>query len=408
MKKAIIFILSIGFSSSVCAQTDFRSGYVITNSGDTLQGLLNYREGNNAHKTCEYKASKNSNVISYEPSQISGYGFVNDTFFQSGRLPGENNGVAVFFEVIIYGNASLYKFEKMFFIKKGNSDVQELVTGFREKLVDGKKYLKETNQYVGVLNILLFDCVKLRSEIPKAKLDEKSLSHLIENYNKCKGETPVNYKSSKPWIRSYISVSGGINSSKVQFQKYVKDFNHLSGKFEGYTSPMLGVSANISSPRFSEKFSLNLDFLYVNTEYKGQGVVEDTYAVHTNYMTIAIQSIKGQVGLRYTLPERKITPYLNGGISTTYHLKSKSSLVQEVESNNTVKTYETSALPISKQEIGIWMGIGGQMTIASKAKIFLEFRAEQTDGISSFNISSIPAIRSRVNNLQFIIGIRIK
>jgi hypothetical protein len=408
MKQLVFFIWFTGLLSTGSAQTDFRSGYVIKSSGDTLQGLLRYREGNNAYRTCEYKTSKDSNGISYGPDQISGYGFANDTFFKSGHLPGETTGTSVFYEVIIYGEASLYKFEKRFFIQKANGELQELVTGFREKLVDGKKYLKETNEFVGLLNILLFDCVELRPKIPRAKLDEKSLSNLIEDYNKCKGGSNINYKASKPWLASYMSVAGGVNNSKVQFQKYIKDFNHLSGKFEGYTSPMVGVSANVSSPRFSEKISLNIDLFYVKSEYNGYGVVQDNNAVHTNDVTITIQSIKGQVGLRYTMPERRITPYLNGGISTTYHVKSSSTLLKEVESNNVVKTYETSALPISKQEIGIWMGLGARMTIANKANVFLEFRIEQTDGISSFNISSSPAIRSRVNNLQLIVGIRLK
>ena len=71
-KLLIIFIL-LCLSNILNAQNDFRAGYIITNSNDTVFGEIDYRGDILMGKLCKFKT--NGNIVDYLPSQISAYRF---------------------------------------------------------------------------------------------------------------------------------------------------------------------------------------------------------------------------------------------------------------------------------------------------------------------------------------------
>jgi hypothetical protein len=157
MKKLLLLTITVSLAEFSFSQTDFRKGYIITHARDTLFGLVDYREGDKAHKACDFKESKDQNAITYEPSKIVGYGFVNDKYLESREIsmPGQQPK-PVFLEAIVRGLISLYKFEKVFFIEGNASGLQQLVNESKEVIVDGKKVLKKTNQHV-IINVI-YNC----------------------------------------------------------------------------------------------------------------------------------------------------------------------------------------------------------------------------------------------------------
>ena len=203
MKRLILLLITICIAEFSFSQTDYRKGYVITNARDTLFGLVDYREKAKAYKSCDFKISKDQNAITYEPNSIVGYGFENDKFFQSREISIKNQpSQVVFLEVIVRGLVSLYKFEDTYFIEKGNDGLQQLINETNEVYVEGKRVLKNTNQHVGTINMLVFDCAEIRERVQKIKLDERVLTNLIEDYNRCKGEPGITFKAKQTLDKS--------------------------------------------------------------------------------------------------------------------------------------------------------------------------------------------------------------
>jgi hypothetical protein len=230
---------------------------------------------------------------------------------------------------------------------------------------------------------------------------------LVEDYNRCRGEPSTTFKAKKPWTKAIVGVIGGLNVSQLEFKPNV-GFEHLTGSFEISKSPMVGISLDILSPRFSERFSFHGNAFYFTSKYYSYTLISSDASTKRNYVTIELQQIKIPIVFRYTFPERNFTPYFNIGISSTVHLNSSSDWIQEVESNNVVETFKNEALSIKKNQLGIWGGLGVIRSINNNLNVFVELRYEQTDGVSQNSIQPHADLQSAIANFQVLIGIRTK
>lgn len=407
MKKLTLLIAIICITKFSFSQTDYRKGYVITNAGDTLLGLVDYREKAKAYKSCDFKISKGQNTITYEPGSIIGYGFENDKFFQSREISIKNQpSQVVFIEVIVRGLVSLYKFRDTYFVEKDNNGLQQLVNETEEVFIDGKRIFKNTNQHIGTINTLVFDCPEIRTKVQKIRLEQKALTTLIEDYNRCKGAPSITFKANKPWTKAMVGVSGGLNVSELNF-KANPAYEHLAGNFEVSKSPIIGVTLDILSPRLSERISFHGSLHYLTSKYYNYTLYNRSSSVERNYVTIDLPQLKVPIGIRYTFPKRVFTPYINVGVSSTIHLNANSKWVQEVESNSVVNTDENEALTIKSKQLGLWGGLGVLKSINSKLNALIELRYEQTDGIAPSSTDS-QGLNSKISNIQIFIGIRTK
>ena len=73
----VALLACLVFSTAIQAQ-DFREGYVITNNGDSITGLVSYSAGNKNLARCTFKATRKSDVVYYSPAEVESYGFVGD------------------------------------------------------------------------------------------------------------------------------------------------------------------------------------------------------------------------------------------------------------------------------------------------------------------------------------------
>lgn len=407
MKRLLLLITAIIIAKIGWSQTDYRNGYIITGARDTLYGLVDYREGAKAYKSCGFKISKSQNTITYEPHNTIGYGFENDKVFQSREISikGQPSEV-VFLEVIVRGPLSLYKFEHVYFIEKNGTDLQQLINETNEVFIRGKKLIRNTNQYIGTLNMLLFDCAGMRSKIQRTKLAEKALTNLVEDYNRCQGATGITFKAKKPWTKAIIGATGGLNISQLSFP-FNPGYEHLAGDFEISKSPMIGVSLDLFAPRLSERISFQTDLLYLTSKYYNYTLNTGSSSIERNYVTIELKQFKIPIGIRYTFPKREFTPYFTAGISSTIHVNASSKRVLEVESNRVVNTNENEALAIKNKQVGLWGGCGVLKSINNKLNAFIELRYERTDGIEPSPLN-LQGLYSKISNLQIFIGIRTK
>src|SRR5690606_24877667 len=109
---------SSGLVISSYSQSDFREGFIIALKNDTIHGLVNFREGSKSYRFCDFKTSEETQVYTYSPDQLIGYGFVNDKFFVVKEVIVGGSGETEFVQLLVGGLVNLYKFEALYFVSK--------------------------------------------------------------------------------------------------------------------------------------------------------------------------------------------------------------------------------------------------------------------------------------------------
>jgi len=394
----LLLVITKGFS-----QADFRKGFIIKSPNDTLRGYVNFKEGTRVFKECDFRLGQEQTTATYGPDQIVGYGFDNDKFFISREVKFQETTETVFLEVLVDGFARLYKHDKKFFIEKDTSGLLPLINEVKETYVNDRRVLKNTNEFVATLNMYLFDCVEARPQLQKIRLLERPLTELVKDYNVCKGGTAKIYKEKKPWSKANFGIVGGLTLSTLDFtsESPLDLFDHLTGTFENTTSPTIGLSFDVTSPRITERFSLTGNILYTSSSF--YKFSEKPTPQTRDYVTLKATQLQVPLGFKYTFPIKKISPFIQFGAIYVIQTKSSSTWVREVLNGNIVTTTEGEALEISKNQLGFWGGIGLIRPTFKKFDTSFEFRYSMTNGLSPYL-----QLQSRIVNFQFLLSIRTK
>ena len=405
--KRLLLIASVAMAANVgYSQVDFRKGFVVTPAHDTIHGLIKYREGAKAFVSCIFKASRKLQATTYGPNDIASYGFIDDKVFQSREVTLKDQPPAVvFLEVLVRGRVTLYRFEDVFLVEKERAGLQQLVNKSKIIDVNGSKAIRYSNEHFTVLNPLLFDCAETRPMVPEVHLTQRDLTKLIEKYNHCVGASTITFKDAKPWARAYASLMVGPSFSDVKFD-YHSSYEHLSGTFYTSKSPVVGITGELLSPRISERLSFHLSVLYSSPTYKGFTLLQYVGGNYRHFVTIKLSELKVPFGFRYTFPMEAITPYVNAGISSTFHLSTSSYWIKEWEYNGIVDTAESEAVAITENQRGVWAGAGVLRSISEKLFVFGELRYERTTGIAETVIDNVAKLKSNISNFQIVLGIR--
>lgn len=399
--KRILVIVVILYTQHAYSQANFRKAHLITNTGDTLTGFIDYREGSKNFKTCEFKKSIEGESVNYNPNQIKGYRFVNDKYFESREIKIDDDEVEnVFLEVLVKGKVSLYKYMSKYYVGK-DSLFYQLKNEQKEVEIEGRQLVKNTNEHIGILSYLLSDCMGLQSNIKGVRIDEKQLTKLIEKYNKCTGEPTITFKAKKPWFKATVGVGAGGVLSSIKFSPSIQGAEYLTSDFKNDYSLIVGSNFELSSPRLNERIAFYVGAYYLNSKYVSFNVQELSSYTVRNDVVINLKQLKVPFGFRYTLPEKNITPYFSLGASATLHLSTSSQWIAEIERNYVVETYENEALQINEYQIGYWGGIGAKKKINSRFSGKIELRYELTDGINT----NESIVSSEIRNVFLLIGI---
>ncbi len=255
-------LLGIGFlllSIHLSAQTDFKPGYVITNTNDTLYGEIDYRGDLLMGQVCKFRA-KGHEVVQYTPKDIAAYRFIDSKYFVSREVAGKD----VFLEFLIKGQVDVYYFrDKLgdhYFIEKENMPLTEIPyeEGFKE-MEGGKQYSYKTKKHIGILNYYMQDAPEVQSEINDLrKPAHDNLIKLAEDYHQlvCKdGEPCVIFVKKQPLVKVTLDIAAGMI-------------------FADGHAPIGGVLLNFWMPRANEKIYFRTGALYLGNEisYEGSSV----------------------------------------------------------------------------------------------------------------------------------------
>ncbi len=274
MKLKKLFFLGLLISRLVLnAQTDFRPGYIIKNSSDTIYGEIDYRGDLLMSSICKFKSE---NVIKeYSPYDITAFRFIDSKYY----LSKEVNGTNVFLEYLIKGKVSIYYMRNdkgdHYYLDKENVRLTEIPYEEGIKYVDDKQVFFETTKHIGLLNYYMQDAPEIQSRIQNVKKPEhKNLIKLAEYYHNavCEGEKCIIYEKKQPFLKVNLEAVAGV----VNFEN-VEDLND---KYYFQS----GVIAHFWMPRTNEKIYFKTGFLYSQVEQYGESKNYIKIPIHIGFL----------------------------------------------------------------------------------------------------------------------------
>ena len=212
MKIEPLIICLLLFAPILNAQTDFRPGYVIDFSGDTLYGDIDYRGDMLMGSICRLQIHEGE-ITEYSPYDIAGFRFIDSKFFVSKEISGK----MVFLEYLINGKVSIFYLRDdlgdHYYIDKDGLGITELLYEEGVKSVNLHKTVYEnteteeimfnTTKHIGYLKVYMQDYPEIFSKIESLqKPDQAPLIRLAEKYHNgvCPDEMCVVYEKKLPLI----------------------------------------------------------------------------------------------------------------------------------------------------------------------------------------------------------------
>ena len=388
----VVSMILLLMSLSVSAQ-DYRPGYVIKNSHDSISGFVAYRSDSKNLLECLFRQTKNGETIKYGPEQLRAYGFYGDKKFISISPP---NGLGlsqkIFANQLVDGSMSLLKIRKTFVILSNDSlTVLPIPVSKELKNSDGN-WSKKDKRYVGVLNYLILDCQLSADEISYAEGD---LTNLIRSYNRCKGET-ASLASQKPLGKLNFLLFGGYARSEMAMDLFT------DVKFSPSYSVIFGAGLELSSPRIFDRLFVSTDIWYHNTFYQAYDKIPFAGNIRHQDIFMDVSYFKIPVGFKYNFRNTN-TPYIKLGISFTaisgIHIKTW----EEVEApDGVVYGDEKWGGYNVRDPKGIWGAIGYDHMVYRRLRVIAELRYERGEGFIGTPIQSF----STLKNFNLLLGIR--
>lgn len=210
-----ILVLTLFFSFTLChGQADFRPGYAVLLSGDTVRGTIDYRGDALMSTTCRLKDAGGS-INSYSPAQLQSYRFIDSKYYVSRDVKAEGQTKRVFLEVLIKGKVTILYFRSdinRYFIEKQDLGISELP--YKEVIVqqNNKHFNSPSTQHIGILMYYFQDAPELRDDIEKIKKPETDpLIRLAHKYNSKRSEPAEKtaYQKVSPVAAVYFEAIAG-------------------------------------------------------------------------------------------------------------------------------------------------------------------------------------------------------
>lgn len=311
MKKLLILLLIFPVTA-VFSQSNFKEGYLITLTNDTVYGLIDFRTDYTNAEVCRFMKSPDAAVEAYLPGSIAGYRFVAEgKYYVSKKVVFENLNQTYFLEFLLQGLKNLYylPFDKGIFFFEDKDGNMVGITRRPDQIIENYK-LKVDNRYKGVMSYLFRDCMPLATETSRVGFDKASMIQFSREYHDrvCDtGESCIifehNYKRS--FIQLDFTFFGGAELVNVKLTDI--NFPAMSS-----LSPYIGAGIQLSSPRFLKMLHYTLE-----GSLSALSVRSEHNVYFLGQYVFGYQSIIGRLntGFEYIHDKGRIRPALGAGLN---------------------------------------------------------------------------------------------
>ncbi len=298
MKQTVLLFFYFLLSGlSVWAQSDYRPGYILNSTGDTIPGLVDYRRDSKTWESCSFKPNASSGSRNIQPAEYKGYGFDDGRRFTAFQIKDGDQSKMVFLEVLFKGRINLYylreSLTERFFIQKEELGLVEL--SYSEEYIDknGADFLYQSKRHIGMLKYYMNDAPSLNEEIERMKKPSMTgLISLMQDYQKLfsrEKDTKVYRRKSYPFKLNPELTVGSIR------------YTDVPAEVSSYKIIAKGVYLHCWLPWINERLYLETGALWVKAN------INDTTGTYSqSYWKIPIRA-------EYVMPSKIIQPYFSLG-----------------------------------------------------------------------------------------------
>jgi hypothetical protein len=316
----ILAVTALLLTLPASAQRKAHEGYIILNSGDTLNGDIAIQSDVSNSLQCLFKSAEDEKFQTYTPDMITEYRFSRGRKFISAITLGIDELENGFLEFLVNGRFSTFAYYSpdlnvRFFGRIENGNVFELKnTSSIFVTEDGTAYSFEKKEYIGTLNYSMQDYPNTSERIHNMALNRSSLVKLAKDYHQytCPDSECVVYIAEKRIPELKVGI---ISSFSHMWVKAPWETNILVNTLPGF-----GISMNLTDlPLISKNFSFQTDFLYSRQLYEyDREVLDNSHFLNMPNELFTISSIRIPVVLKYSFKIPRVRPFLGVGASFSF------------------------------------------------------------------------------------------
>lgn len=380
MKKVILSILCAISATVTMAQTNPKSGYVITNSGDTIRGIIDLRTNERLSKQCKFWANGEKEGKTYKPGDIESFRFEDGgKFFVSRRLNVTGTPELYFAEFMVQGKMNLYcvvyRKNEYFFFEREDGEMaaltnRDLTYTTNNAIEMSKGNIQEKREQYGKVKMLLQQSMQAVEGLDDNNISRKKLVKVVRDYHNdvcTDGSTCIvyEYKEKSDKIKAHFKAF----ASYAYYATEMVDMNTFMGvgdyTVENYPGSTyeIGIGTEIELERVMKGFSVECEMAFT-PKYKSTRDVEEypsspyfntiKYTYEKSILTFSLGAVK-------SFGQGKIQPIVHGGGFAVIHFRPKET--------KTI-SYKVDRAPTKDEKnwcnsahYGIYLGAGAQMPL---------------------------------------------
>lgn len=369
MRKSIISFLLAIVATATMAQTNPKPGYVITNTGDTIRGVIDFRTNEKLSKQCEFWANGEKEVKVYQPGDIEGFRFDNNgKYFVARRLNVTGTPELYFAEFMVQGKMNLYcvtyKTDEYYFFEREDGEMAELTNRYTSYMsidaaVQGTKdIVKEKKRQYGKVKMLLQQSKSAVADMDDNNMTRKKLVNVVRDYHNevCTDGSSCmvyEYNEKTDRVKTHLKAFAGFAyySTEMTDMQSDQDMNFPGSTYE------IGVGVEIDLERVMKDFSVEFG-LGFTPKYKStceeEGVDKTySYTYEKSILTFAVGGVK-------RFGNGKIRPIVRAGGFAVAHLSAQETWGYKskyVSTSSAPNTWGTST------HFGVYVGGGVQIPV---------------------------------------------
>lgn len=425
----LLGVIVIFFSTELTAQTEATSGFVVTNSNDTIRGIILNKDWDISPETIKFKTINDKDYKTYSAADIKAFS-VDSSALYLGRTilldispievdkliqidinsidlnklyndayPPDTATRHVFIKELVRGSISLYCHRDAttklhFFIQKKDSIFTELISRKYKSMTNSNSYSRALfyenqvwlyEKFRTQLKILMQECPSLSEKIDRVTYNEEELADLIIAYNNCLQQPSQVLFTRRKSKLFKVALAAGIFTSDITFTGQVNLYDMKDADFSPYSNVSAGFSFVLFLEKRFHRHNIVNDVLWKRLKFDGSFEEADErfglpLIYHRDYH-IDISYIKLNTIYRYYFFSSKKTKlFMEAGWTNAWAMNMEATLHQEERIlNNAYKTQAT--IFERKHEEGFIVSVGGYY----HGRYGLKFSYERSNGMSDYD-----------------------
>jgi len=407
ISKSLFLAFLCLFSLNLTAQENFITGFVVSLNGDTVKGLIDFRDWKENPKKVVFKKDFYSAPTTYLPQDIALFGAITQLRTEKYKSASVNIDTSsndinkldynrlfndkradLFLRLIYKGKFNLYQYKDIklhYFIEK-DQRIEELKS--KSYYLESQKTVMKNELFKAQLTDYLKECLLItQDEISRLEYKANQLIKILKKHDECIGE-PVYDDGQQEKIKTTFAIVAGTDYSSLN----TKD--PKSGrvqKLNSFGNFVAGASMQINFPKNNYATSLIFEILYRKyqfTEHYEDFTSTEVYSIYDykysgNYLKINAM-------YRHQWNASNLRPFFNFGVSSAYKLADIDKTVRERKAYSSF-TKERSPVFDNLRSFDQALNAGIGINVS---RISIEMRGELSNGFSPY-----PNVNSAINTI---------